>query len=98
MFPGDSLNDFFPTYQFDPTLPVVKEWPADAECFASGEGTVAITKTGEEYYHCQHCGGWIKGRAIAHREDTSGPLCGRQGTAYICIRCGREINFFGVYH
>lgn len=48
------------------------------------------------YYHCHWCKGWIKGRPNEYREDTIGPLSGRRGTAFYCIRCGNEIGFSGM--
>ena len=48
------------------------------------------------YYKCQFCKGWIEGRPRRYQEDTLAPLSGRRGTAEHCLRCGREISFFGV--
>jgi hypothetical protein len=47
-------------------------------------------------HFCPRCGGWIDGHATDYREDTTGPLCGRRGTAYHCARCGWELAFVGM--
>ena len=47
-------------------------------------------------FYCQYCEGWIKGQPTEYQEDTLGPLCGRRGIASYCIRCGNEIDFYGV--
>jgi len=49
-----------------------------------------------EYYYCHHCKGWIEGQAITHQENTLGPLSGRNGIAFECIRCQEEIGFNGI--
>lgn len=48
-------------------------------------------------YHCRYCNGWIMGKCNKYKEDSIGPLSGRKGTASHCIRCGTEIDFFGMY-
>lgn len=48
------------------------------------------------YYYCRHCKGWIEGQPIATGENTLGPLSGRNGTVYECIRCQEEIGFNGI--
>ena len=50
----------------------------------------------EPSYHCHYCKGWIKGEPNRFEEDTLAPLAGRKGTVLHCIRCGAEIDFFGV--
>lgn len=52
---------------------------------------------GQPSYQCQYCKGWIKGEPNRFREDSLAPLAGRKGTVLHCIRCGEEINFFGMY-
>lgn len=47
------------------------------------------------FYFCRFCEGWIEGDAYEYRENTIGPLCGRDGTVYSCIRCGHELGFSG---
>jgi hypothetical protein len=49
-----------------------------------------------ESYHCQFCGGWIDGEPNRFEEDSLAPLAGRKGTVLHCIRCGYEIDFFGM--
>lgn len=48
------------------------------------------------YYYCDDCKGWIAGYPYEYREDDIGPLCGRRGTVFSCIRCGNEIGFNGM--
>jgi len=50
------------------------------------------------FHFCHHCGGWIEGDANEYHENTldSAHLAGRRGKAYHCLRCGREIAFFGA--
>ncbi len=48
-------------------------------------------------YYCPFCNGWIDGEPNRFEEDTLAPLAGRKGTALHCIRCGEEIDFFGMY-
>lgn len=48
------------------------------------------------YYHCPHCKGWIEGAPTTYGEHTLGPLSGRSGTVYACIRCGEEVAFNGL--
>lgn len=48
------------------------------------------------FYHCMFCKGWIEGKPYEYREDTLGPLCGRSGSVFSCIRCGCEIGFSGM--
>lgn len=48
------------------------------------------------YYRCHYCDGWIEGEPYEYSENSLGPLCGRNGTAYSCVRCGREIGFTGM--
>jgi len=49
-----------------------------------------------QFYNCKYCKGWIEGEPYQYHEDNIGPLCGRRGTVYSCIRCGREIGFSGM--
>ena len=48
------------------------------------------------YYYCEWCEGWILGHPNRYKEDTLAPLAGRRGTVESCIKCGNEIDFFGV--
>ncbi len=53
----------------------------------------------QKYYYCEYdCKGWIEGEPNCYRENTLEPehLAGRQGEAYYCRRCGREIAFSGM--
>jgi len=54
------------------------------------------TDPGELSYYCKYCKGWIKGEPNRYQEDTLAPLAGRKGAVEHCIRCGNEINFFGM--
>jgi hypothetical protein len=50
------------------------------------------------YCHWKDCKGWVLGIPNEYEENTMSPnhpLSGRQGTAYYCRRCGREIGFSG---
>jgi DNA-directed RNA polymerase subunit RPC12/RpoP len=47
------------------------------------------------YYFCQYCGGYIQGKTHAKRVNTIGPLAGKCGTDYCCVRCGRTLSFSG---
>jgi hypothetical protein len=49
------------------------------------------------FHYCHHCKGWIEGSPSSFGEHTLGPLSGRSGTAYYCLRCGHEIGFMGMY-
>jgi hypothetical protein len=66
----------------DESLPVFEEEPSKEE---------------GPSYHCRYCNGWIKGEPNRFKENTIGPLSGRKGTALHCIRCGNEIDFFGMH-
>ena len=48
------------------------------------------------FYECAYCKGWIEGRPSQYEESNLGPLCGRRGTVYSCIRCGHELGFEGI--
>jgi hypothetical protein len=50
---------------------------------------------GDLWYKCKHCNGWIKGSPGERRENSLGPLCGRQGVTYYCIHCNQDICFVG---
>lgn len=47
------------------------------------------------YYHCSECNGYIAGFPHREQENTIGPLSGRCGSSYHCIRCGYELSFSG---
>lgn len=72
-------------------LPVLKDLPENAKLYG-GRATVDR----KPYYKCTYCDGWIEGSPDSKQENTLGPLCGRCGTVLSCIRCGQEIDFFGV--
>jgi hypothetical protein len=59
-----------------------------------------ILKTYPEYlhntfYYCNQCKGYIAGQPSQDGENSIGPLAGRCGTSYNCIRCGYELGFHG---
>jgi hypothetical protein len=55
------------------------------------------TKLEDPSYYCRYCRGWIKGKPNRFEIDTIALLSGRKGTVLHCIRCGAEIDFFGIY-
>lgn len=65
----------------DTSIPVLKEKPDKSE---------------GPSYHCPFCKGWIKGTCNSFQEDTLAPCAGRKGTVIHCIRCGVEVDFFGM--
>ena len=87
-------------------LPVLTELPSDAKLdYGERSASRIITQpddkgkmaaVGWEYFHfCRKCKGWIPGKANSFHENTLGVLSGREGIAYHCQRCGKEIYFFG---
>lgn len=76
-------------------LPVLKEEPDGKKFFTGQIIALAGEDKGKSWYHCRYCEGWIEGTPSRFHESTLGPLCGRQGWAEHCIRCGNEIDFSG---
>jgi hypothetical protein len=79
----------------DQALPVLKELPAGAQATE----TEASLLDGDKvlfWHKCQYCDGWIPGMAFEAQENTLGPMSGREGIVYYCLRCGNEIGFSGV--
>lgn len=74
-------------------MPFIQVWvPAPINLFLP----VHETDPGKPSYHCPYCVGWIKGEPNRFEEDSLAPLAGRKGTVLHCIRCGVEIDFFGM--
>jgi hypothetical protein len=54
-----------------------------------------VSPSGKLAYRCRWCEGWIIGKPSEYEENTIEVLSGRKGWASYCIRCGKEIDFFG---
>ncbi len=89
---------------YDKSLEVLKEVPTDG-LLISGQGFMIDWKKYREhpeykdntYYYCQYCDGYIPGTPYAKAINTLGPLAGRRGTSYVCLRCRRETSFIGFH-
>ena len=85
----------------DMNIILLKEKPSntnDAGFILDSNGKVQYSRSGQpsRYHYCQYCKGWIMGEPNRYKENTLAPLAGRKGTVEHCIRCGGEINFFGM--
>lgn len=95
----------------DDKLPVLKKVPKDYEVTGADwsfqRARLPFDKLLEKYkanknfkerrfYSCRYCKGWIEGEPYEYHEDDIGPLCGRRGDVFSCIRCGNEIGFCGM--
>lgn len=86
----------------NPSLPVLEKVPPDGfEVDVHGsimDWDKLITANKDKwdtYYYCTECKGYIKGSPSEHGENTIGPLAGRFGQSYNCIRCNYELAFYG---
>jgi len=55
----------------------------------------AVSKEHNREAHLCYICGWVIGEPLTKRVSDMGFLSGREGTAYHCLRCGREIAFTG---
>lgn len=82
----------------DPTLPVLAE-PPEGCVPGIGFGGPKEVRTPDHrrhFYECRHCKGWIEGHPHESRVNNLGPLSGRRGTEFHCVRCGHEVGFTGM--
>lgn len=79
-----------PKFKHNRSLPTLRMLPVGV-VEKPGRFNYRTAKSKEQiFYYCNRCRGWIEGRPY-HKFVTDE----RIGMSFICLRCGKEIDFHG---